>query len=148
MSSDPQALEPPNPELISRAAAGDAGAFGLVYQHYQHVVYRFGSQMTASRDAAEDITQEVFVTLFRDLARYDPNRASFTTYLYGIVRNLSRERLRRDRRFISLHGIGLGARRSVEASPFDAIDGAQAAAGGRGALRRLPPRYRQLIVIV
>jgi RNA polymerase sigma-70 factor, ECF subfamily len=147
MPPDSQPLEPPDRELLARAAAGDAGAFGLVYQHYQHVVYRFGFQMTASRDAAEDITQEVFVTLFLDLGRYNPSRASFTTYLYGIVRNLSRERLRRDRRFISLQAIGLGARESVEANPFDTIDGAQAAAGVREALRQLPPRYRELIVM-
>jgi RNA polymerase sigma-70 factor (ECF subfamily) len=147
MPSDSQPPEPPDRELLARAAAGDAAAFGLVYQHYQHVVYRFGFQMTASRDAAEDITQEVFVTLFRDLGRYDPSRASFTTYLYGIVRNLSRDRLRRDRRFISLHAIGLGARESVEADPFDTIDGAQAAAGVREALKQLPPRYRELIVM-
>lgn len=76
MASDSQPLEPPDRELLARAAAGDAGAFGLVYQHYQHVVYRFGFQMTASRDAAEDITQEVFVTLFRDLGRYNPSRAT------------------------------------------------------------------------
>jgi RNA polymerase sigma-70 factor (ECF subfamily) len=111
------------------------------------VVYRFGLAMTGSRDAAEDIAQEVFVTLFRDLGRYDSRRASFTTYLYGIVRNLSRERLRRDRRFLSLAAITLGARESVDADPFAAIDGAQTAAGMRTALRQLPPRYRELIVL-
>ncbi len=147
MSSDLQPPEPPDRDLLARAAAGDSTAFGLVYQHYQHVVYRFGFAMTASRDAAEDITQEVFVTLFRDLGRYDARRASFTTYLYGIVRNLSRERLRRDRRFISLHAIGLGARESIDADPFEAIHGAEAAAAIREALRQLPPRHRELIVM-
>ena len=120
--------------MLALAASGDANAFGVIYQHYQHIVYRFALAMAGSRDAAEDVAQEVFVTLFRDLGRYDPSRASFTTYLYGIVRNLSRERLRRDRRLLSLAAITLGARESIEADPFDAIDGAQTAAGNaRGA---------------
>ena len=55
--------------------------------------------------------------------------------------------MRRDRRFLSLAAITLGARESVEADPFTAIDGAQAAAGMREALRQLPPRYRELIVM-
>ena len=147
MPSDRVPLESPDKDVLARAASGDSGAFGAVYQHYQHVVYRFALAITGSRDAAEDIAQEVFVTLFRDLGRYDPNRASFTTYLYGIVRNLSRERLRRDRRLLSLAAITLGARESIEADPFDAIDGAQTAAGMREALRQLPPRYRELIVM-
>jgi RNA polymerase sigma-70 factor, ECF subfamily len=147
MPSDREPLEPPDKDVLARAAGGDAGAFAAVYQHYQHVVYRFALAMAGSRDSAEDIAQEVFVTLFRDLGRYDPGRASFTTYLYGIVRNLSRERLRRDRRLLSLAAISLGARESIEVDPFDAIDGAQTAASMREALRQLPPRYRELIVM-
>jgi len=147
MPSDREPLEPPTKDLLDRAAAGDTAAFGLVYQQYRHLVYRFSMAMTGSRETAEDVAQEVFVTLFRDFSRYDASRASFTTYLYGIARNLSRERLRRDRRFLSLAAITLGARESVEADPFDAIDGAQEAAGMREALRRLPTRYRELIVL-
>jgi RNA polymerase sigma-70 factor (ECF subfamily) len=147
MASDPQPLEPPGDDTVARAAAGDRGAFGLIYQRYQHVVYRFGYAMTGSRDAAEDLAQEVFVTLVRDLGRYDPARASFSTYLYGIVRNLCRQRLRRDRRFIPLQLIGLEDREAVDSNPFDAIDGAQAAAAVRVAMRRLPARYRELVVL-
>lgn len=150
MRSDSHLLAPPDPphrELLARAAAGEPEAFGAIYQTYQHVVYRFGYAMTGSRDAAEDITQEVFVTLFREIARYDPSRASFTTYLYGIVRNMSRDRLRRERRFIPFDLIGLGVAAIHESDPFDAIDGAEMAASLRGALRRLPTRYRELIVL-
>ena len=115
----------PDRELLARAVAGEPDAFGAVYQTYQHIVYRFGYAMTGSREAAEDISQEVFVTLFRELGRYDPNRASFTTYLYGIVRNMSRDRIRRERRFISLDLVGLGTSVLHESDPFDAIHGAQ-----------------------
>lgn len=139
---------PPDPDHLARAAAGDSDAFAEIYRQYQHVVYRFGCAMTGSESAAEDIAQETFVALFRDLGRYDPARASFTTYLYGIVRNLSRERLRRDRRFLSLDALTGGERRAGSRSdPSRALEGAELATHVRRALRRLPTRYRELIVL-
>lgn len=141
-------LEPPDGELLQRAAARDLEAFGLIYRRYQQVVYRFGRAMTGCPDAAEDITQEVFVALFEDLARYDPERASFTTYLYGIVRNLSRERLRRERRFLSLDAIRPSSRRTAYLDdPGEALEGAELAARVRLALQKLPSRYRELIIL-
>src|SRR4029450_5634833 len=81
-------------ELLRRAAEGERQAFELVYRRYQQGVYRFARAMTGRPDAAEDVTQEVFIALIKELPRYDPARAAFTTYLYGIARNLSRERWR------------------------------------------------------
>jgi RNA polymerase sigma-70 factor (ECF subfamily) len=148
MPSDSTCLDPPEGELLQRAASGDREAFGLIYRRYQDVVYRFGRSMTGCPAAAEDITQEVFVALFRDLARYDAGRASFTTYLYGIVRNLSRERLRRERRFLSLDIFRSPASHFTYVSdPGEALDEAGLAAQVRTALQALPPRYRELIVL-
>jgi RNA polymerase sigma-70 factor (ECF subfamily) len=145
--SDSSRPAAPDRARLSQAAAGDTEAFAEIYRQYQHVVYRFGYVMTGSEAAAEDIVQETFVALFRDLHRYDPDRASFTTYLYGIVRNLSRERIRRDRRFLPLEVL-TGARRSSSAAdPATALEGAQLAEQIRQALHNLPARYRELIVL-
>jgi RNA polymerase sigma-70 factor, ECF subfamily len=134
--------------VLTRAAAGDPEAFAEIYRQYQHVVYRFGYAMTGSPSTAEDIAQETFVALFRELARYDPERASFTTYLYGIVRNLSRERLRKERRFLSLEALNPVQRRAPEdADPSRALQDAELAEQVRRALRKLPARYRELIVL-
>lgn len=122
-------------------------AFTGLYRQYQHVVYRFALAMTGSEAAAEDVAQETFVALFRHPDRYDPARASFTTYLYGIVRNLSRERIRRDRRFLPLDVL-TGARHVSDAvDPAAALEDAELAAQVRRALSRLPARYRELIVL-
>jgi RNA polymerase sigma-70 factor (ECF subfamily) len=145
--SDPTRPAAPDRLSLALAAAGDHEAFAAIYRHYQHVVYRFGYAMTGSETAAEDIAQETFVALFRDLARYEPDRASFTTYLYGIVRNLSRERLRRDRRFLSLDVVGAARRASSSPDPAKALEGAELAGQVRQALHKLPPRYRELIVM-
>jgi RNA polymerase sigma-70 factor, ECF subfamily len=145
--SDPNLPESPDAARIDRAKSGDPDAFAEIYRQYQHVVYRFGRAMTGSESAAEDITQETFVALFRDLSRYDATRASFTTYLYGIVRNLSRERLRRDRRFLSLEFLGGRRDRAGSADPASILEEAELAAHVRDALRKLPVRHRELIVL-
>lgn len=138
----------PDRQRLIQAAGGDPEAFAAIYREYQHVVYRFGCAMTGSESAAEDIVQEAFVALFRDLSRYDPDRASFTTYLYGIARNLSRERLRRDRRFLPLEALGIGTRDAGEvADPSRALEGARIVKEVRRALRALPARYRELIIL-
>jgi RNA polymerase sigma-70 factor (ECF subfamily) len=138
--------EPTDFELLRRAAEGERQAFELVYHRYQQVVYRFARAMTGCPDAAEDVTQEVFIALIKELPRYDPARAGFTTYLYGIARNLSRDQWRRTQRRLALEAVGL-ERRSTTDDPFDLLERAQTATQVQCALRGLPLRYREVIIL-
>ena len=101
--------------------------------------------MSGSAATAEDVTQEVFVTLIRTLAQYEPQRAGLLTYLYGVARNVTRNRLRRDRRFVALET-------AVE-KPSDADDPCAAASRSQqlAQLRRsviaLPSRYREVVIL-
>jgi RNA polymerase sigma-70 factor (ECF subfamily) len=148
MSVRPSHLEPPDVALLQRAATGEPEAFGIIYRRYQQVVYRFARAMTGSADAAEDITQEVFVALLVDAAKYSPDRAAFTTYLYGIVRNLTRGRLRRERRVRAIEAVGLMLGRGEQTEdPLQIMEDAELAAQVRSALARLPARYRELIIL-
>jgi RNA polymerase sigma-70 factor (ECF subfamily) len=129
--------------LLARAAAGDLEAFGVIYGRYQHVVYRFARGMTGAGDAAEDVAHDAFLALLDDASRFDPRRASLTTYLYGIVRNLCRQRLRRQSR---LQPLALDvAEPSV--SDDDPLAEAQMARLVRRALATLPSRYRELVLL-
>jgi RNA polymerase sigma-70 factor (ECF subfamily) len=148
MPVGPSGPEVSDPELVSRAAAGDKEAFGALFERYRHVVYRFARAMTGLSHAAEDVTQEVFVVLIRELPRYVPERASLSTYLYGIARNLSRDRARRERRFFSLDILGPKPVASPEAGdPFVLIEDAQLGAAVRDALVMLPMRYREAVIL-
>lgn len=140
--------EPDDVALLGDAAGGDLDAFGTLYRRHQQRVYRFARAMTGSNDAAEDITQEVFVVLLTDAGRFDPSRAAFTTYVYGIVRNLSRHRVRRERPGPSVDDL-LRDGRDVDADedPSKAIEGAELAGAVRRAMLALPSRYRELIVL-
>jgi RNA polymerase sigma-70 factor (ECF subfamily) len=146
MADEPGHSDATEYDLLQRAAGGEREAFELVYRRYQQVVYRFARAMTGRSDAAEDITQEVFIALIKELPRYDAARAGFTTYLYGIVRNLSRDRSRRAQRRLALEALGLERPRTT-ADPFDLLEGAQATAQVHRALRGLPLRYREVIIL-
>lgn len=50
-------------------------------------VHRFALHMSGSQATAEDVTQEVFLALMRDAARFDPRRGTLAAVLYGIARN-------------------------------------------------------------
>jgi RNA polymerase sigma-70 factor (ECF subfamily) len=147
MSRVPHPAETPDSALLDLAAAGDLEAFAALFRRYQQVVYRFARAMTGSDDAADDITQEVFVALLTKAGRYDPARAAFGTYLYGMVRNLSRARLRRDSRRLSLESFVLGNDDTLFDDPASRIENDETMAAMRRALGRLPSRYRELIVL-
>jgi RNA polymerase sigma-70 factor (ECF subfamily) len=140
--------EPGDVALLDDATRGDLDAFSTLYRRHQQRVFRFARAMTGSNDAAEDITQEVFVVLLTNAGRFDSTRAAFTTYVYGIVRNLSRHRVRRERPTISVDDVLLDGRDiDLAEDPSKLVEGAELAGAVRRALLALPSRYRELIVL-
>ena len=101
--------------LIGRVAAGDAEAFAGAFRRRHGQIYRFALHMTASPSIAEDVTQDVFLAVMSDAARYDAARASVAAWLCGIARNHVRRRAERDRRLEPLHDGGEDE--GVERSP-------------------------------
>jgi RNA polymerase sigma-70 factor (ECF subfamily) len=138
------ASEPSDPELVERAREGEREAFGCLYRRHQAYVYRFARAMTGSPALAEDIVQEVFLALMRDLDRYDASRAGLRTYLLGIARNLARYKARSMWRLISLD-------QAEEARDFEdpaaALSSNQETRRLRRCLAGLPARYREVIVL-
>ena len=137
---------PADQALLARAASGELEAFGAIYERYQHAVFRFACAMTGSRDAAADITHDAFLAVLADASRFDPNRASLSTYLYGVVRNLCRERLRRASRLQPMDA-GVFDRPADRGAPIDAVADAELAGLVRRALAELPSRYRELLLL-
>ena len=96
--------------LLRRSSKGDEDAFAQLYRRHQAAVYRFALRMTGSPWAAEEIVQDVFMTLIREPKKYDPERGALGAYLYGIARNRVMKHLERTPREISLEqqdGAGL-----------------------------------------
>src|SRR5215203_3668049 len=76
---------------------GCAESFGELYDRRQGGVYRFALRMTGSEAFAEDVTQDVFLALVREGNRFDPERGSVKSYLYGMARHRVLRRLERER---------------------------------------------------
>jgi RNA polymerase sigma-70 factor (ECF subfamily) len=141
-------LDEPDIGLLRRAAAGDRDAFGMIFERYQHIVYRFARAMTGSTETADDVTQEVFVILMRNLARYTPERSAFTTYLYGVARNVSRSQVRRDRRLVPLASVRTSvAGLMTRSNPYERLLHAETSDEVRRALARLPIKLREAIIL-
>ena len=88
---------PDDAGVLRRMRKGDSDAFTILYRRHQGAVYRFALQMTGSRAVAEDVTQEVFMTLIRNPESYDAARGALASYLYGVARNTVHRTLQRDR---------------------------------------------------
>lgn len=84
-------------DLIARAREGDQEAFRLVFERYSRPVLGFIYEMVSQRDIAEDLTQETFVRAYHNLKRLRDD-TKFSTWLFGIGRNVARESLRSRRR--------------------------------------------------
>ena len=146
MAMDATLAALPDDDLVRRACAGEGDAFAAIYARYHAVVYRFARLMSGRTGIAEEVTQDVFVTLIRDLPRYEPQRAALPTYLYGIARNMTRGRLRRERRFVAFDGSA-----SAEPPAPDDQGASLERAGELARLRRaiaaLPSRYREVVIL-
>lgn len=130
--------------LMRRTAAGDRDAFAALYRRHHASVYRFACLMTGSDGAAEDVVQEVFLTLMKDAGRFDPERAALTTYLFGIARHYTRRRLVRERRFVGIESAMATPGGADTAAELDRASDLQRL---RAAILSLPSRYREVIVL-
>jgi len=88
--------------LLRRAGKGDEEAFTLLYRRHQAALYRFALRMSGNAWTAEEIVQDVFMTLMRDPKKFDPERGTLGAFLYGITRNRVLKHLERSPREISL----------------------------------------------
>ena len=76
--------------------AGDDGAIRTLYGRFGRPVYSLGLRLLGTREAAEELTQDVFLTAWRKAARFDPARGRLSTWLMTIAHNLAVDRLRRE----------------------------------------------------
>jgi RNA polymerase sigma-70 factor (ECF subfamily) len=80
-------------ELVAAILAGSGTHFDLLYEAYFPRVYRFALKRLRDPSEAEDVTQEVFVTVFRSLQSYQGN-SSLLVWIFGITRNKVNRRFR------------------------------------------------------
>jgi RNA polymerase sigma-70 factor, ECF subfamily len=93
--------------LVRRCVAGDAVAWEEIVQRYNRRIYNICYRFAGSADDAQDLTQEVFIKMYRTLKTYDVERGAFMTWVTTITRNLLVDHFRKtkqDRMTDSLDG--------------------------------------------
>jgi RNA polymerase sigma-70 factor (ECF subfamily) len=74
--------------LVRRCISGDAVAWEEIVRTYNRRIYNICYRFAGSGDDAEDLTQEVFIKMYRTLTTYDHNKGAFATWVTTITRNL------------------------------------------------------------
>lgn len=75
-------------ELVKQCMAGDAGAWEQIVREYSRRVYNLAYRFTGRHESAEDLTQEVFIRIYRSLDQYDPALGELSNWLMRLARNL------------------------------------------------------------
>jgi RNA polymerase sigma-70 factor (ECF subfamily) len=108
----------PDERLVDAARNGDLDAFNLLVDRYQNAVFTLCNRMLGDFGAAEDATQETFLSAYRALDRFQGG--SVRSWLFRIAANESKDELRRRRR--KDVAVSLDAVRDPEDAPLDVAD--------------------------
>ncbi|MGH3795055.1 MAG: sigma-70 family RNA polymerase sigma factor [Pseudonocardiaceae bacterium] len=143
--------DPSDADLVSQLGAGDQRAMGLLYGRYARPAYSLARRICIGVEIAEDVLQEVFLTVWRESTCYDPARGRFATWLFTLVHHKSVDAVRREsvvRRWTVPNTVD-GEAWSAPHGPGadEAVIGSVLAAQVRDALGRLSVEQRQALTL-
>jgi RNA polymerase sigma-70 factor (ECF subfamily) len=137
-------------EAIERAKQGDAEAFEILYNLHKRRVYSLCLRMTANTAAAEDLTQEAFLQLFRKIATFR-GESAFSTWLHRMAVNVVLMQLRKKGLPVVSLEDTMDSEEEAPRKELGAQDPALAGSVDRLQLQRavetLPPGYRTIFVL-
>ena len=96
-------MEETDDMIIKRTLSGEDLAFSFLVDRYKSRVYTLAYKMVFHLEVAEDISQEAFMKIYRNLGNYDAKKASFSTWAYRITYNLCVDYLRKKRDEVPLN---------------------------------------------
>jgi RNA polymerase sigma-70 factor (ECF subfamily) len=113
--------------------------FRAVFEQNKDAVYRFAWRMCGSATVAEDIAQEVFLTLLRQPGRFDPARGALRSFLLAVARNLALKRWRDEHRWNELE--------DEFAAPAPDLESRETTDAISAAVASLPPLQREVLIL-
>ena len=145
--------------LVRRCVTGDAAAWQEIVQQYHRRIYNICYRFSGSPEDAADLSQEVFIKMYRTLSTFDTTRASFMTWVTTVTRNLLVDHFRKgkyDRITDSLEATpgnqddGLTLAEKLEdrsAGPEARVRSQEAQTMVHQALRKLSPELREAVIL-
>jgi len=139
---------------IKQVLKGDQSAYEDIVNLYQHKLYQVCYRMLASKEEAEDITQEAFVRAYINLHSFDQKR-KFSTWIYRIATNLCIDRIRKkkpdyylDAEVAGTEGLDMYSQIAAdEQLPEETLEQMELQERIQYEISRLPDKYRAVIVL-
>src|SRR5436190_9415007 len=151
MSADSAAAQPTTPDsLIEQCLAGDQRAWEQIVRQHWRKVFNVAYRFVGRHDEAEDLTQDIFLKIFRALHTFD-RRANFQTWIISISRNLCIDHYRSVRKERETMARDVDASQlappSRERSPYGELEQIDLRQRIRLALAELAPALREAVVL-
>jgi RNA polymerase sigma-70 factor (ECF subfamily) len=136
-------------DLLRRIGQGDRESFAIYYDRIAGTLFSIAYRLLHSREAAEDVLQEVFVQIWEKAPLYDPARGKPTTWAVTLTRNKAIDRLRSIQRWSrlqeDLQHEATTAEPTDEQSSFDAVALGESGKLVRDAMRDLANDQREAL---
>jgi RNA polymerase sigma-70 factor, ECF subfamily len=145
--------------LVRRCLAGDALAWEEIVQRYHRRIYNICYRFAGSPDDAQDLTQEVFIKMYRTLNSYDLGRGAFMTWVTTVTRNLLVDHFRKSKQDRMTDSLDTVTSEHEDAMPLSEQIPDKAAPPDRGvqsremreavhrALQKLSPELREAVIL-
>ncbi|MBI5220809.1 MAG: sigma-70 family RNA polymerase sigma factor [Candidatus Liptonbacteria bacterium] len=132
--------------FIQAATEGESSAFGELYDHYQPKIYRFVLVKVSRREDAEDLTHQVFLNAWQNIATYRSRGFPFSSWLYRIARNVVVDHYRAKKPEFSVEDLdpeGVAGMENHESQAEHSLGWEKV----MSALRQLPAQYQEVILL-
>lgn len=150
MSADPHDAQASIDQLIEQCLAGNQSAWEQIVRSHWRKVFNVAYKFVGKHDEAEDLTQDIFLKIFRSLSTFD-RRANFQTWLISVSRNLCIDHYRSVRKERETVDRDLDAGDvtavSKEVGPYASLELNDRRALLRRALDELPPTLRTAVLL-
>ncbi|MGS2588633.1 ECF subfamily RNA polymerase sigma factor, BldN family [Streptomyces hebeiensis] len=134
-------------ELVERAQAGEAEAFGRLYDQYSDTVYRYIYYRVGGKATAEDLTSETFLRALRRISTFTYQGRDFGAWLVTIARNLVADHFKSSRFRLEVTTGEMLDANEVERSPEDSVLESLSNAALLEAVRKLNPQQQECVTL-
>ncbi|MEU6380151.1 ECF subfamily RNA polymerase sigma factor, BldN family [Streptomyces sp. NPDC046909] len=134
-------------DLVERAQAGEADAFGRLYDQYSDTVYRYIYYRVGGKATAEDLTSETFLRALRRIGTFTWQGRDFGAWLVTIARNLVADHFKSSRFRLEVTTGEMLDANEVERSPEDSVLESLSNAALLEAVRRLNPQQQECVTL-
>jgi len=145
--------------LVRRCISGDAIAWEEIVQRYNRRIYNICYRFAGSSDDAQDLTQEVFIKVYRTLSSYDSEKAAFMTWVTTVTRNLLVDHFRKTKQDRVTDSLDNAASEHEDAQPLSeqipdqgaspdaSIQSRETRETVHRALQKLSPELREAVIL-